>query len=120
VRLLAPSSPFASLMLGRLKQMRYIHAKPFSPDEIEDYRKIVFSNIVTGMRSIIDTMDELGIAVAAGNRKYISLVDNEVPINTGESFPRKYLEGLKALWADEGVQRCYSSAHEYALQENLP
>ena len=67
------------------------------------------------MRAIVDTMDELGIAVAPNNRKYISMVDNEVPINTGETFPTQYLEALRALWADKGVQTVYARAHEYAL-----
>lgn len=83
------------------------------------YSKIVFSNIVGGMRSIIDTMDELGVAVAAENRKYIDLVDNEVPINTGDSFPPPYYEALKALWEDPNVQKCYSQGYTYALPENM-
>ncbi|RSH88616.1 hypothetical protein EHS25_002843 [Saitozyma podzolica] len=100
--------------------MRYIHAKPFSPDEVEDYRKIVFSNLVTGMRAIIDTMDELGMAVQPNSRKYIAFVDNEPSLSTGEDFPKKYLEALRVLWADKGVQECYAKRNEYALQENLP
>jgi guanine nucleotide-binding protein subunit alpha len=99
--------------------MRYIHNQPFTPDEIEDYRKIVFTNIVGGMRAIIDTMDELGLAIAAENRRYVAMVDSEPAINTGEAFPNKYLEALRNLWADEQVQTCYARAHEYALQENL-
>ena len=67
------------------------------------------------MRAIVDTMDELGIAVGPNNRKYISMVDNEVPINTGVPFPAQYLEALRALWADKGVQTVYARAHEYAL-----
>lgn len=67
------------------------------------------------MRSIIDTMDDLGIAVSVANRKHIQLVDNEIPINTGEKFPVKYLEALRALWSDVGVREVYSKAHEYAL-----
>lgn len=100
-------------------QMRYIHNQPFTPSEIEDYRKIVFANIVGGMRSIIDTMDELGLAIATENRRYVALVDSEPAINTGEVFPPKYLEALRRLWEDEQVQACYARAHEYALQENL-
>jgi len=65
-------------------------------------------------------MDELGLAVSPQNRKLIGLVDNEPPINTGEPFPPNYLNALKTLWSDEGVQACYSRAHEWALQENLP
>lgn len=67
------------------------------------------------MRSIIDTMDDLGIAVSVTNRPYISLVDNEIPINSGEKYPLKYLEALKGLWKDEGVKEVYSRAHEFAL-----
>ncbi|ORX38624.1 putative heterotrimeric G-protein GTPase [Kockovaella imperatae] len=103
-----------------LKQMRYIHNQPFSPAEIEDYRKIVFTNVVGGMRAIIDTMDELSMAISPANRKYVSFVDQEPAINTGEPFPARYLEALRALWSDEQVQACYARAHEFALQENIP
>lgn len=103
-----------------LKQMRLIHNKSFSPDEVEDYRKIVFTNLVNGMRMVIDLMDELNMAVAPPNRRYIQLVDNEVPINTGEAFPLKYLEALRNLWADPQVQACYAKSYQYALQENMP
>jgi guanine nucleotide-binding protein subunit alpha len=99
--------------------MRYINNLPFGPEEIEDYRKIVFANIVGGMRSIIDTMDELALAIAPENRRYVVMVDSEPAINTGRPFPIHYLEALRALWADPQVQEVYSRAHEFALQENL-
>jgi guanine nucleotide-binding protein subunit alpha len=72
------------------------------------------------MRSIIDTMDEEGMQVAQENRPFISLVDNEYPINSGEAFPLHYLHGLKRLWNDTQVQECYALAYEFALQENMP
>ncbi|WVN90178.1 uncharacterized protein L203_105414 [Cryptococcus depauperatus CBS 7841] len=103
-----------------LKQMRLIHNRPFEPDEIEDYRKLTFSNIVGGMRTIIDVMDELGLAVLPQNRRYISLVDAEPPINTHEPYPPKYLVALKSLWKDPGVQQCYNRGNEFALAENMP
>ncbi|KAK8854889.1 hypothetical protein IAR55_003628 [Kwoniella newhampshirensis] len=102
-----------------LKQMRLINNKPFLPDEIEDYRKITFSNIVGGMRTIIDVMDELNIAVSNENRRYITLIDSEPPINTGEPYPAKYLVALKSLWADPNVQLCYRRGNEFALAENM-
>jgi len=100
--------------------MRYIHDRPFTPEEVEDYRKIVFTNIVGGMRTIIDLMDELSMAVEQQNRRFINLIDSEPAINTGESFPPKYLNALKGLWGDSGVQACYMKQHQFALQENLP
>lgn len=82
--------------------------------------KIVFANIVDGMRTIIDTMDEEGMHVAQENRQLISMVDIDYPINTGEAFPMQYCQGLKRLWNDPEVQECYSRAYEFALQENMP
>lgn len=70
------------------------------------------------MRNIIDTMDELGLAIAPANRKYVAMVDQEPPINTGETFPAKYFEALQSLWADETVQECYrNGGSAYAMQE---
>lgn len=90
-------------------------------DQTTAYRsKIVFANIVGGMRSIIDTMDELGMQVHADNRVHIALVDNEVPINSGQPFPVEYETALLALWQDENVRKCYERAYEFALPENMP
>lgn len=84
------------------------------------YSKIVFSNIVGGMRAIIDVMDAEDMAVAPENRVYIALVDNEIAINTGDAFPMHYYRALKALWTDPNVQVCWSQAYRFALQENIP
>lgn len=40
--------------------MRIIHQIPFTPSEKEHYRRLVFSNIVGGMRSLIEVMEEGG------------------------------------------------------------
>jgi guanine nucleotide-binding protein subunit alpha len=71
------------------------------------------------MATIIDILDEQGIAVLSSNRRYIHLVDNRPSLNTGESFPVRYLEPLKALWKDPAVQATYSRGHEFAAPENL-
>jgi hypothetical protein len=55
------------------------------------------------------------MAVQPNSRKYIAFVDNEPSLSTGEDFPKKYLEALRVLWADKGVQECYAKRNEYAL-----
>lgn len=84
-----------------------------------DYRQLVFVNIVTGMKLIIDAMDSLELAVTPDNRKYITLIDNAPDINSGQSFPLDYKEAISALWKDEMVQLCWSRGNENALPENL-
>lgn len=82
-------------------------------------RKIAFENITGGMATIIDILDEQGIAVLSSNRKWIQLVDNRPSLSSGEPFPMRYLEPLKALWIDPAVQKTYSRGHEFAAPENL-
>ena len=113
-----------------MQQMRLIHNVAFTPSELEceysrpqslteDYRQLVFVNIVNGMKLIIDAMDSLELAVAPENRQYIPLIDNAPDINSGQSFPLNYKEAISALWQDETVQLCWSRGNENALPENL-
>ncbi|KXN88056.1 Guanine nucleotide-binding protein alpha-2 subunit [Leucoagaricus sp. SymC.cos] len=103
-----------------LKQMRVIHKVPFSQQEIESYRQLVFDNITRGMRYLLDAMDEFEIKVSEENIPNIELVDNAKDIGDGEPFPPQYIAPLKALWADPNVQRAYERGNEAALPENLP
>lgn len=102
-----------------LKQWRILSRLPFTEDEIMNWRELVFENVVTGMRSLVDLMDELNLAVSTQNRRYISLIDNPPNVERGEVFPAEYLEALRALWDDPQVQSCWSSGYERSLPENL-
>ncbi|KAL7409655.1 guanine nucleotide binding protein, alpha subunit [Mrakia frigida] len=103
-----------------LKQMRLIHNVPFTPSENEHYRQLVFSNLVSGMRTIIDTMDQWEMCVAPDNRRNVAIVDAAPDLQTGQAFPIEYMRPLLSLWTDPEVQRCYERGNEAALPENLP
>lgn len=47
--------------------MRLIHKVPFTLQEQETYRQLVFSNVVLGMRAVLDAMDDLDIEVCDDN-----------------------------------------------------
>lgn len=44
-----------------LKQMRLIYSQGFSKSEKEEWRAIIFNNILTAFRVILDAMEELEI-----------------------------------------------------------
>jgi guanine nucleotide-binding protein subunit alpha len=44
-----------------LKQMRLIYAQGFSRAEKEEWRAIIFNNILSAFKVILDAMEELGI-----------------------------------------------------------
>jgi guanine nucleotide-binding protein subunit alpha, other len=45
------------------------------------------------------------------------LIDHEISMN--ENLPEEYLEPIKTLWADAGVQKAVLKGNEYALHDNL-
>ncbi|CAG8542628.1 1240_t:CDS:2 [Diversispora eburnea] len=70
--------------------MRLIHASGFNSSERETYRSIVFVNIMQSMRLVLEAMEFF-----------------KIPLDDRQPFPILYLEPLKKLWTDSGVQQCY-------------
>ncbi|KAM6497742.1 guanine nucleotide-binding protein alpha-2 subunit [Amanita muscaria] len=102
-----------------LKQMRLIHKVPFSPQEIETFRQIVFDNIVRGFHYILEAMEEMEIQVSPENSEHLEVIETVADVPSGEPFPMQYYEPLKGLWADPNVQKAWERGNEAALPENL-
>lgn len=97
--------------------MRLIHKVPFTPQEIELYRQLVFNNMTYGMRYVLEAMDEMELELSDDNVKYIEMFVDVTDLPDGEAFPFAYLEPLSALWADVNVQKACSRGNEAALPE---
>jgi len=80
-----------------LKQMRLIHKVPFSSQEIENYRQLVFNNLTFGLRYVLEAMEDMELEVADDNAKYLEVMTEITDLSDGEPFPVQYLEPLKAL-----------------------
>jgi hypothetical protein len=46
-----------------MKQMRLITNASFTARELESYRQLVFSNLVTGMRALVECLPEVGLSI---------------------------------------------------------
>jgi len=103
-----------------LKQMRLIHRVPFSAQEIESYRQLVFNNLTHGMKYLLDAMDDMHLAVSDDNSKYIPMIDDATDLRDGQPFPQDYLEPLRKLWEDPAVQKTWERGNEAALPDNIP
>ncbi len=44
-----------------IKQMKIIHGVVFEPDQIKEFRKIIYQNMVKGMRVLVDANRKLNI-----------------------------------------------------------
>lgn len=102
-----------------LKQMRLIHKVPFSAQEIESYRQLVFDNITRGLRYLIEAMDDMDLKVSEENILHVEMVDGARDIRDGEPFPMSFYDPLKSIWSDPNVQKAWDRGNEAALPENL-
>nr|UYO72602.1 heterotrimeric G protein alpha subunit [Flammulina filiformis] len=102
-----------------LKQMRLIHRVPFSPQEIESYRQLVFDNLTRGLKYLLDAMEDMELEVDEENLKYVEIIENARDLRDGEPFPMEFYNPLKSLWEDPNVQKAWARGNEAALPENL-
>lgn len=103
-----------------IKSMRIIHHIPFTDAERENYRRLVFLNLVQSMSSLLDAMEEWGTGFAnPENVRHLQLLFSYPDIAEDEPFPPSYLVALRELWHDVGVQAVYRRANEAALPENM-
>lgn len=97
--------------------MRLIHKLPFSSQEIESYRQLVFENLTRGIKYLLDAMEDMDLKISEDNMEYLDLIDNATDLRDGEPFPMSYYEPLKSLWADPNVQKAWVRGNEAALPE---
>ncbi|EST05659.1 Guanine nucleotide binding protein (G-protein), alpha subunit [Kalmanozyma brasiliensis GHG001] len=103
-----------------LKSMRIIHHIPFTSEERENFRRLVFLNLVQGMKTILDVMEEWTVDLHdPANVEHLSLFVSYPDISEDEPFPSRYLVALKDLWLDAGVQSVYRRGNEAAVPDNM-
>ena len=100
-----------------LKQMRLIHSVPFSAQEVESYRQLVFNNLTHGLKYLLDAMEDMELTVSDDNLPHVQLVEDAVDLKDGEPFPTTYLEPLRSLWQDPAVQKAWERGNEAAIPD---
>ncbi len=48
--------------------MRLIHKVPFTTQEIEGYRQLVYSNVMLGFKTVLEAIDEFKLSVSEENK----------------------------------------------------
>ncbi|KAJ0068420.1 hypothetical protein NL108_008381, partial [Boleophthalmus pectinirostris] len=105
-----------------VKQMKIIHEDGYSEEECKQYKAVVYSNTIQSIVTILKAMDHLKIsyedpARADDARQLFALS------STAEeqgSMPEELANVIKRLWADGGVQSCFTRAREYQVNDSAP
>lgn len=104
-----------------LKQMRIIHGKDFDNDALNEFRPVIYSNVLKGMKVLTDARRKLRIEWEhPNNQQNAELILNfQAPPKIDIELFSKYAECVKRLWRDGGVQRAYQRRREFQLVRSV-
>ncbi|XP_044743559.1 guanine nucleotide-binding protein G(q) subunit alpha isoform X2 [Chrysoperla carnea] len=101
-----------------IKQMRIIHGSGYSDEDKRGYIKLVFQNIFMAMQSMIRAMDLLKIQYAESSNIEKAELVRSVDFETVTTFEEPFVNAIKDLWNDAGIQECYDRRREYQLTDS--
>lgn len=101
-----------------IKQMRIIHGSGYSEDDKRSFIKIVYQNIFMAMNSMIRAMDTLKIVYKDPQNEENANLIRQIDHETVTTFEEQFVEAIKSLWADMGIQECYDRRREYQLTDS--
>ena len=118
--------------------MRIIHGAGYSDEDKRIFIKLVYQNIFMAMQSMIRAMDLLKIQYEDPNcvsqlrfrkelrpkKNFLQLLQEKADLvrsidyETVTTFESPYVEAIKDLWLDPGIQECYDRRREYQLTDS--
>ncbi|KAL6427657.1 hypothetical protein ACFW04_008846 [Cataglyphis niger] len=98
--------------------MRIIHGSGYSDEDKRGFIKLVYQNIFMAMQSMIRAMDLLKIQYGDSSNIEKAELVRSVDFETVTTFESPYVEAIKDLWADAGIQECYDRRREYQLTDS--
>ncbi|KAM9307361.1 guanine nucleotide-binding protein G(q) subunit alpha-like isoform 1-T2 [Pholidichthys leucotaenia] len=101
-----------------IKQMRIIHGRGYSEEDRRAFTRLVFQNIFTAMQAMIQAMDTLQIPYKYEHNKANASIVCRVDVEKVTTLTNPYVDALKSLWSDPGIQECYRRKREYQLSDS--
>lgn len=103
-----------------VKQMKIIHDSGFTPEDFRQYKPVVYSNTIQSMVAILRAMQSLQIQFADYAREQDAkmVFDIVTRMEDTEPFSEEFLQAMKRLWTDTGVQQCFQRSNEYQLNDS--
>ncbi|MEQ2194515.1 Guanine nucleotide-binding protein G(i) subunit alpha-2, partial [Xenoophorus captivus] len=97
-----------------------IHEDGYSEEECKQYRAVVYSNTIQSIMAIIKAMGNLKIEYEDSSRTDDARQLFSLSSDAEEqgSLPEDLSKVIQRLWADGGVQSCFTRAREYQLNDS--
>jgi len=103
-----------------IKQMNLDQHFYFTEEERNNYKELIFSNIIKFMRIILKEMSSNAVSLQhPNNKEYVDLIENLPNVADDEVLPDNIANAIKELWKDEGVQECYNNHCKTILDKTV-
>ena len=102
-----------------VKQMKIIHLKGYSEDELYNYRPTVFKNLVECAKAVITAMQQFDIEPEEGNKQHADfLLEYQA-----ESGPQAHIDpqvgvAVQAIWNDPAKAQLMEHQTEFYLMDS--
>jgi len=105
------------------KQLMIIHAQGYEKEEDRiRYKPIVYSNILSNMRALIDAVTTFGFTLQEENEAAAKLVkdvdEDTFRSTTAEGMAANLVQSIKDLWNDEVIKKSFQRSAEFQLPDN--
>lgn len=103
-----------------VKQMKIIHLKGYSEDELYNYRPTVFKNLVECAKAVIQAMRQFDIEpVVEENKAYATFLMEY----TAESGPQAHIDpqigiAIQSIWSDPAREQLMERQTEFYLMDS--
>ncbi|XP_023561900.1 guanine nucleotide-binding protein G(i) subunit alpha-2 [Octodon degus] len=103
-----------------VKQMKIIREDGYSEEECRQYRAVVYSNTIQSIMATVKAMSNLQIDFADPHRADDArqLFARSYTAEEQGMLPEGLSRIIRRLWADHGVQVCFSCSREYQLNDS--
>jgi len=101
-----------------IKQMRIIHGSGYSDDDKRGFVKLVYQNIFMAMNSMVRAMESLKIPYKNPDNEDNGKLVKQIDYETVTTFDKQYVDAIRTLWIDPGIQECYDRRREYQLTDS--
>jgi len=92
--------------------MKILHLQGFNGEEKGTYKPIIFNNVITSMKTLVEASNRLGIALDMKNHSPAKRV---VDVSFSGTLSKEIAQDIKILWTDPGIQKCYERSSEFQL-----
>lgn len=100
-----------------LKQMRIIHGQDFDSDALNEFRPIIYGNVLKGMKVLADARRKLKLEWRDPlNQTHAErILAFAAPQHIDTDLFMSYFDCVQRLWRDKGIQDAYDRRREFQL-----